>query len=67
MHRRLNTPEAADFVGLSPRTLENLRSLGGGPPFLKVRRRVYYDVRDLEAYLAKCRRDSTSATEPKAS
>jgi hypothetical protein len=43
----LNNDEAANFLKLSPRTLEKLRVLGTGPQFRKFGRRVVYDVTDL--------------------
>lgn len=50
--RRLNTPEAADYLGLSPGTLEVWRSLGRGPRYRKFGRRVLYEIQDLDAYSA---------------
>jgi predicted DNA-binding transcriptional regulator AlpA len=47
----LDTKEAADFLKLSPRTLENFRNLGDGPPFRKLGRRVLYARSDLEAWV----------------
>ncbi|MBI1686785.1 helix-turn-helix transcriptional regulator [Caulobacter hibisci] len=58
--RRLSTPEAARFVGLSNRTLEKHRSYGTGPVYEKIGGRVVYAVADLEAWLARGRRSSTS-------
>ena len=58
--QRLGTNDAARFLGLSHRTMEKWRLQGLGPGFLKVGRRVLYDLRDLEDYLASCRRRSTS-------
>lgn len=48
--RYLTTCEAAAFLRLSPRTMEKLRVLGGGPRFRKFGRRVLYAVADLEAW-----------------
>lgn len=48
--RYLNNSEAAVFLRLSPRTLEKLRVLGGGPRFRKFGRRVLYAIADLEAW-----------------
>lgn len=56
----VGTKEAAVLVGLSPKTLENWRSKGGGPRFQKSGNRCYYRVRDLEAYLAANTFGSTS-------
>jgi hypothetical protein len=46
----VDTKRAAKIVGLSPATLETLRSRGGGPPFVKVRRRVGYVVTQLRRW-----------------
>ena len=43
----LTNDEAAEFLKLSPRTLEKLRVIGTGPRFRKFGRRVVYDVADL--------------------
>ena len=56
----LSTPRAADYVGLSPETLETLRCRGGGPVFVKLGRRVVYLVEDLDKWMRKGRRRSTS-------
>ena len=57
---RLNVDDAATYTGLSASTLNKLRVFGGGPMFLKLGRRVAYDVTDLDAWLANKRRRSTS-------
>ena len=41
---KLNTPEAAKYLGLRPGTLEIWRSLGKGPRYLKIGRRVVYEL-----------------------
>jgi hypothetical protein len=51
---------AATYLGLSVSTLNKLRVFGGGPVFLKLGRRVVYDVVDLDAWRASKRRTSTS-------
>ncbi|WP_428992271.1 helix-turn-helix transcriptional regulator [Pseudoxanthomonas suwonensis] len=48
--RYLTNDEAAAFLRLSPRTLEKLRVIGGGPRFRKFGRRVMYAVEDLVAW-----------------
>lgn len=48
--RYLTNDEAADFLNLSPRTLEKQRVVGGGPRFRKFGRRVVYAVDDLERW-----------------
>ncbi len=56
----LSTPLAAEYVGLSPATLETMRIRGGGPPFSKLGRRVVYRREDLDEWLTERRRASTS-------
>lgn len=56
----LSTPLAADYVGLSPATLETMRVRGGGPAFVKLGRRVVYRREDLDEWLHQRRRLSTS-------
>ncbi|GLS13128.1 helix-turn-helix domain-containing protein [Hydrogenophaga electricum] len=48
--RYLTNDEAAEYLRLSPRTLEKQRVLGGGPKFRKFGRRVMYAVTDLDAW-----------------
>ena len=48
--RYLNNNEAAEFLRLSPRTLEKQRMLGSGPRYHKFGRRVLYAFEDLEAW-----------------
>lgn len=60
--RKLDTDEAALHSKLGKSTLEKLRLTGTGPTYLKVGRRVVYDIRDLESWLAEHRRLSTSAS-----
>ena len=56
----LPTPDAAVLAGVSAKTLENLRSMGGGPKYLKLGRKVAYDPRDIEAWKDERRFSSTS-------
>ena len=46
----LDTPQAAEFLKISPRTLEKQRVVGGGPRFRKFGRRVLYALTDLQAW-----------------
>ncbi len=48
--RYLTNDEAAEYLRLSPRTLEKRRVIGDGPRFRKFGRRVMYSVADLEAW-----------------
>jgi hypothetical protein len=52
--------DAATFLNLSARTLQNWRVAGREPSFVKIGRRVQYRVVDLEDYLATCVRRSTA-------
>ena len=61
--RYLTNDEAADYLRLSPRTLEKQRVLGGGPKFRKFGRRVMYAVADLDAWAAERSFESTSDPE----
>jgi len=57
----LLTPhEAADFLALSKSWLAKLRLTGDGPPYVKLKRQVRYRVSDLEAWLHRQVRRSTS-------
>jgi len=47
----IREPVAAKKLGVSTRTLWNLRD-GNAIPFRKIGRRVLYDVRELEAWVA---------------
>lgn len=54
-------PAAAAYVGESESTLAKRRMRGDGPAFLKLgKRTVGYRRSDLDAWLAACRRTSTS-------
>ena len=61
--RYLTNDEAAEYLRLSPRTLEKQRVLGGGPKFRKFGRRVMYAVADLDAWAADRSIESTSDPE----
>jgi predicted DNA-binding transcriptional regulator AlpA len=63
--RLLNVAEAAQRLGVSVSYLNKLRLTGGGPHFIKLgARRVVYDPSDLAAWVAQCRRTSTSSRSP---
>ena len=59
-NRLLPTRDAAHLLGLSPSTLKKLRLSDQGPTFIKLGRRVAYDLADLKAWVAAHRRRSTS-------
>ena len=53
------TSQAALIVHLSPRTLEGLRSRGGGPIYCQLGRKILYDINDLIEWAEKNKRRST--------
>ena len=55
-----DTGRAADYLGLSPRTLDGYRVSGDGPAFHRFGNRVRYRRADLDAWAAK-RRATTTA------
>jgi len=56
----LTTDAAAAYLGMARQTLAEKRVSGESPPYQKVGRRVLYYKKDLDAWLAKGRRRSTS-------
>ena len=61
---QLLTPiEAAAYIRRSASSLAKARVAGGGTPYYKVGRRVFYDRADLDAWLASRLRRSTSDAE----
>ena len=61
--RYLTNDEAADYLRLSPRTLEKQRVIGNGPKFRKFGRRVMYAVADLDAWADQRSYETTSDPE----
>ncbi len=57
---RVTVDGAATLTGLSISTLNKLRLTGTGPTYLKLGRKVVYEVAAVEAWLASKRRHSTS-------
>ena len=55
----LNTAQAAHYVGLSRRTLEKMRTVGGGPKYRKHGRYVRYHIDDLDAWSGSRARGAT--------
>ncbi len=51
----LSAEEVAELTGLSTETLAQWRSQRRGIPYLKIGRRVRYDLTDVQAYLQGCR------------
>jgi excisionase family DNA binding protein len=58
-----NAQEAAGYLGLSKSTLAKLRLTGDGPHYVRLGRRVLYDVADLDSWIAARKRSSTSDAE----
>ena len=56
----LSTRQAAEYLGLSTRTLDRYRVSGAGPKFHKFGNRVRYARADVEAWAAERRYSSTS-------
>lgn len=48
--QKLNTEEAAAYLGIRPNTLEVWRCKHKGPRYSKLGARVLYDLDDLEAF-----------------
>ncbi len=48
--QKLNTEEAAAYLGIRPNTLEVWRTKKKGPKYSKIGSRVLYDLNDLETY-----------------
>jgi predicted DNA-binding transcriptional regulator AlpA len=58
--RKIPVAEAAAFLGVSKSWLDKHRVHGGGPAYLKIGRRVVYDLNDLEEFAAGRRFRNTS-------
>ena len=59
--RRLAASDAAAYIGVSLKTLQNWRFIGGGPPYLKINsRKTVYDTADLDQWLDERRFTSTA-------
>ena len=56
----LDVEEAAKYLRLKKRTLDNMRWQGIGPKFRKHGGRILYHIDDLRSWSDSCRRGSTS-------
>ena len=56
----LRPDEAASLLRLSKQRLAVMRLTGAGPAFIKAGRSVLYDARDIDDWLSRNRRASTS-------
>lgn len=52
----LNDQELALRLAISRKTLQKWRSLGMGPPYVKLAAKVVYRVEDINAYIQRCLR-----------
>ncbi len=60
MTMAVDTKGAAERIGLAVKTLENMRTRGDGPKFMKLGRAVRYRLADLDAWMAARVMSSTS-------
>lgn len=51
-NKYISDKELAGVIGLSRYTLQRYRCEGGGPPFIKLKSRVLYDVVKATAWLS---------------
>ena len=47
----LSRKQAADFLGISPRTMEKWAVVGGGPNFLKIGKKVMFSQQDILTWI----------------
>jgi len=59
---RLSERDAASFLGITQRTLQDWRLNRRGPAFIRLGRRIAYDSRDLEHFLAANRVEPAQAS-----
>ncbi len=57
----VDTKGASERIGLAVKTLENMRTRGDGPQFMKLGRMVRYRIADIDAWMAERVVSSTSA------
>ena len=58
--RFLTSPEVALRLGISERGLCRLRAEGGGPPFVKIGRRVAYNPASLAEWIQRREREGSA-------
>jgi hypothetical protein len=60
-HQLVDSRQAAQILGVAPKTLENWRTLGGGPRYSRLSaRKIVYRVADLNRFVAVNKFASTS-------
>jgi len=62
-HARLRPPKAAKYLGIGEGTLAQMRVSGGGPQYIKLGGRVFYDTRDLDRWIESNKYTSTAEYE----
>lgn len=55
----IDAPRLADYLGVTPQALSNMRAAGTGPRYLKLGRNVRYRWSDVEAWLDENTHQST--------
>jgi hypothetical protein len=60
LHARLRPAKAAKYLGISESTLSKMRVSGGGPQYIKLSGRVFYDTRDLDRWIESNKFNSTA-------
>jgi predicted DNA-binding transcriptional regulator AlpA len=60
VNRKISVREAAAYLGISKSFLDKKRLDGSGPIYMKIGRRVTYDLSDLEIWVAGQKRRHTS-------
>lgn len=53
---RVTTKVAAEYLGVSVRTLEDWRAKGSGPKYVRIGHRIRYEVGELDAFIAEGRK-----------
>ena len=61
MHEYLTTAEVAHLLRTSPESVRYWRHVGKGPKSFRVGRKVLYDRRDVEAFIAAARDERVPA------
>jgi predicted DNA-binding transcriptional regulator AlpA len=59
---RLTVKEAAAYIPLAEGTLNKFRSVGGGPRYVKLGRKILYDTADLDRWIDSHKQKSTADT-----
>ncbi|MGS1120707.1 helix-turn-helix transcriptional regulator [Rhodanobacter sp. UC4436_H3] len=53
---RVTTKVAAEYLGVSVRTLEDWRAKGKGPKYMRIGHRIRYEISELDTFIAAGRR-----------